>query len=76
MDMDFCSKSQIMISAKMLSEENTNVKYEKQPSKRNSVKHEEAVGTLEADEEKSRTTSEIRQNQTRHGQALPGARSL
>ena len=71
MDMDFCSKSQIMIS-----DENTNVRYEKQPSKQNSMKHEESVRTLEADEEKSRTTSEIRQNQTRHGQALPGARSL
>ena len=76
MDMDFCSKSQIMISARMLSEENTSVEHEEQPSKRNSMKHEESVRTLEADEEKSRTTSEIRQNQTRHGQALPGARSL
>ena len=76
LDMDFCCKGQIMISARMLSEENTSVEHEEQPSKRNSMKHEESVRTLEADEEKSRTTSEIRQNQTRHGQALPGARSL
>ena len=72
LDMDFCCKGQIMISARMLSEENTSVEHEEQPSKRNSMKHEESVRTLEADEEKSRTTSEIRQNQTGHGQAVPG----
>ena len=44
---------------------------EKQPLESNSMKHEEAARTLEeAAEEKSRTTSEIRQNRT--GQFVPG----
>ena len=46
------------------------VEDKEQQYKSNSMKNEEAVRTLDADEEKSQTTSEIEQNQ--EGHAMPG----
>ena len=58
-----CNKGQIMISV-------VSVEDKEQQYKSNSMKNEEAVRTLDADEEKSQTTSEIEQNQ--EGHAKPG----
>ena len=62
MDMN-CNKGEIMISV-------VSVEDKEQQYKSNSMKNEEAVRTLDADEEKSQTTSEIEQNQ--EGHAMPG----
>ena len=54
-DMEYCSKGQIKISAKMVTtreKEGTCVEDEEHLLKPNSMKHEEAVRTLEVAEEK------------------------
>ena len=73
LDMDYCNKGQIMISAKMATnreeEENPETEEEEQYNSPNTMTHEEAVRRLEAEEEKSRITSEIQENEH---QAVPG----
>ena len=69
MDMN-CNKGQIMISVAKVSVVVLTVEDKEQQYKSNSMKNEEGVRILDADEEKSQTTSEIEQNQ--EGHAMPG----